>query len=197
MSLSNSPMYDMSVNTNHKTRASADHQHRTCAVQPALLIKGTMSTTDEEVRDAETQAADDEVSNGPDEGLALRLSDTLYRVLRQGLVRTEVDLPPLRYTSRLDNVLNKCLNFSPIRRRTRETMRVWTTMAFVESLLSKERSMFMSSWHSCGAKGGGAGRAEGRRQSGTQSTSYPREVDYTTYPCKTTGERPLLPCEFL
>ena len=81
MSLSNSPMYDMSVNTNHKTRTSADHQHRTCAVQPALLIKGTVSTTDEEVRDAETQAADEEVGNGPDEGLALRLCDTLDRVL--------------------------------------------------------------------------------------------------------------------
>ena len=106
MQMSNDPMYDVPVNTNHKTCASADHQHRTCAVQPALLIKGTMSTTDEEVRDAETQAADDEVSNGPDEGLALRLSDTLYRVLRQGLVRTEVDLSPLRWKGRLDKTSN-------------------------------------------------------------------------------------------
>ena len=71
----------MPVNTNHKTRASADHQHGACTVQSTLLIESTMRTTDEEVRDAETQTADDEVGNGPDEGLALRLCDTLDRVL--------------------------------------------------------------------------------------------------------------------
>ena len=65
-----------------------------------------MRTTDEEVRDAETQTADDEVGNGPDEGLALRLCDTLDRVLGYRLVRAEVDLSPLRWKGRLDKILD-------------------------------------------------------------------------------------------
>ena len=71
----------MTVDTNHKTRASADLHHGPCTVQSSLLIDSTMRTTDEEVRDAETQTAEDEVGNGPDEGLALRLCDTLDRIL--------------------------------------------------------------------------------------------------------------------
>lgn len=43
--------------------------------------------------------------------------------------------------------------------------RVWTTSALFD-VVSKERRRFMSSWHSWGANGGGAGREAGRRQSG-------------------------------
>lgn len=47
-------------------------------------------------------------------------------------------------------------------------MRVWTTAVFGVALESNDRRRLINSWHSCGAKGGGAGLAEGRRQSDKQ-----------------------------